>query len=344
MRTIIVSLSLFAVVLVYIVLSPSDKPTTTTSQKTMAEEKAGNEGKTTSARSVLQKASEADWAAVHAIAAEYAPQLKELERKRNKEEDSFIGSYEPKLAEYVTKDEYKAKHIISLAHDMANKAIRDLEREQWARMSEYLSPYELREYKLDHTQLARDMRSELEWFQPSKGEFVALYTYREKQADLLDELFDGDRSLRSKACLSANERRMAIQKEVMAGGSTPELLEEGRQRMAALEGKDVDFWRASFEIQAEVRETLGHDRWRSIQHGPTVYGRKAKAAYDKLQRMKRLYSNGQITRAELELARHRSRLESSLREMSEEEIAEEMKWYREEVLELPPATDKAADD
>ena len=113
MRTIIVSMiGLFAVVLAYIVLSPSDKPTTTTSQKTMAEGKAGNEGKTTSARSARQKASEADWAAVHAIAAEYAPQLKELERKRNKEEDSVIGSYDPKLAEHLTKDEYKAKHII----------------------------------------------------------------------------------------------------------------------------------------------------------------------------------------------------------------------------------------
>ena len=340
MRTIIVSLSLFAVVLVYIVLNPSDKPTTTTNQKTMAEEKAGNEGKTTSPRSARQKANEADWAAVHAIAAEYAPQLKELEHKRNKEEDSAIGSYNPQLhAEYVTKDEYK-RRFLSSAHDMANKAIRDLEREQWARMSEYLSPYELREYKLEHSQLARDMRPELEWFQPSKGEFVALYTYREKQANLLDELFSGDKRLQSKAGRSAIDRRMAIQKEVMARGSTPELLEEGLQKMDALEGKDMDYWRAETEIQAEVRETLGDDRWRSIQHGPTLYGRKAKAAEDKLRRMKRLYSNDQITGAELELAEFRSTLESDV-DMSEEEIAEELKWYREEVMELPPAENKA---
>ena len=343
MRTIIVSLSLFAVILVYIVLSPNDKPTTTTNQKTMAEEKTGgNAGKTTSARSARQKASEADWAAVHAIAAEYAPQLKELERKRNKEEDSVIGSYDPKLAEHLTKDEYK-RRFLSSAHDMANKAIRDLEREQWARMSEYLSPYELREYKLEHSQLARDMRLELEWFQPSKGEFVALYTYREKQADLLDELFGGDKRLQSKAGRSASDRRMAIQKEVMAGGSTPELLKEGRRRMDALEGEDMDYWRASFEIQAEVRETLGDDRWRSIQHGPTLYGRKAKTAEDKLRRMQRLYSNGQITGAELGLAEFRSTLESDV-DMSEEEIARVMKWYREETMELPPATDTAADD
>ncbi len=338
MRTIIVSLSLLAVVLAYIVLSPNDEPTTTTSQKTAVEGKAGNKGKTTSPRSVRQKAGEADWAAVHAIAAEYAPQLKELERKRAHIKTKGItpGSWDnPKV-----RDEYRAKR---LAEDMANKAIRDLEREQWARMSEYLSPYELREYKLEHAQLARDMRPELEWFQPSKGEFVALYTYREKQADLLDELFGGDGRLRTEAHQSANERRMAIQKEVTKTARTRKDLEEGLQRMDSLEGKDIDSWRASFELQAEVRETLGDDRWSSIQHGPTAYGRRAKAAEDKLRRMQRLYSNGQITEVELELAMERFSLEAN-GDMSEEEIAEELKWYREVVLELPPATDQAADD
>ena len=92
MRTIIVSMiGLLAVVLAYIVLSPNYEPTTTTSQKTMTEGKAGNKGKTTSPSSAHQKASEADWAAVHAIAAEYVPQLRELKRKRDKEEDSVIG-------------------------------------------------------------------------------------------------------------------------------------------------------------------------------------------------------------------------------------------------------------
>ena len=78
MRTIMVSLSLFAVTLVYIALSPSDKPTTMTSQKTMSEANSGNKEKTTSLRA-YRKASEADWDAVHAIAAEYSTQLKELE-------------------------------------------------------------------------------------------------------------------------------------------------------------------------------------------------------------------------------------------------------------------------
>ena len=187
------------------------------------------------------------------------------------------------------------------------------------------------------------MRPELEWFQPSKGEFVALYTYREKRANLLDELFGGDGRLRTEAHQSANERRMAIQKEVTKTARTRKDFEEGLQRMDALEGKDINSWRAETELQDEVRETLGDDRWSSIQHGPTLYGRKAKAAEDKLRRMQRLYSNGQITEVELELAEFRSTLESDV-DMSEEEIAKEMKWYREELMELPSATDKAADD
>ena len=337
MRTIIVSLSLFAVVLVYIALSPNDKPTTTTGQKTMAEEKAGNKGKTTSPRSARQKASEEDWAAVHAIAKEYTPKLKELERKRDhiKTKGITSGSWDnPKV-----RDEYRAKR---LAEDMANKAIRDLEREQWARMSEYLSPYELREYKLEHSQLARDLRPELEWFQPSKGEFVALYTYREKQADLLDEMFGGDRQLLWDAHQSAIDQRMAIQEEVTKTARTRKDLEEGRQKMDALEGKGADYYRAEQDLYLTAKEWMGTDRWNSFLYGPGD-GQKLKASDDEVFRMERLHSLGQVLAEEVSLARYKGFLEFE-GGMSEEEIAEELKWYREEVIGLPPATDKAADD
>ena len=335
MRTIIVSLSLFAVVLAYIVLSPSYEPTTTTSQKTPAEEKAGNEGKTTSPRA-HRKASETDWAAVHAIAAEYAPQLKELELERDKKEnpDPNIGSYDPKV-----QAEYRAKR---LAYDMAEKAIRDLEREQWARMSDYLSPYELREYKLEHSQLARDLRPESEWFQPSKGEFVALYTYREKQADLLDEMFGGDRQLLWDAHQSAIDQRMAIQEEVTKTAKTRKDLEEGRQKMDVLEGKGADYYKAEQELYLTAKEWMGADRWSSFLYGPGD-GQKLKVSNDEVFRMERLHSLGQVSAEEVSLARYKGFLEFE-GGMSEEEIAEELKWYREEVLELPPAENKAADD
>ena len=63
-----------------------------------------------------------------------------------------------------------------LKRDLANKAIRDKERELWAELSPHLSPYELREYKRKHSQTARELREESAWFEPSKAEFLALYT------------------------------------------------------------------------------------------------------------------------------------------------------------------------
>lgn len=78
-------IGLLAVVLAYNAFRPSYEPTKTTSQETVGEGKkaGGNAGKTTSPRSARQKASEADWAAVHTIAEEYAPQLAELENQRD---------------------------------------------------------------------------------------------------------------------------------------------------------------------------------------------------------------------------------------------------------------------
>lgn len=218
--------------------------------------------------------------------------------------------------------DYRARR---LAYDMSEKAIRDLDREQWARMSEYLSPYELREYNLEHAQLARDMRPETEWFQPSKGEFVALYTYHEKQADLLDEMFGGDRQLLWDAHQSAIDQRMAIQKEVIKTARTRKDLEEGRQRMNALEGKGADYYRAEQDLYLAAKEWMGVDRWSSFLYGPGD-GQKTKALVD-----------------EVSLAKYKSFLEFE-GGMSEEKIGEELKWYREEVMELPPAEYKSVDE
>ncbi len=110
--------------------------------------------------------------------------------------------------------------------------------------------------------------------------------------------------------------------------------------MAALEGEDIDCWRVERELQSMTREVMG-DRWDSFMFGPN--GQEEKVYLDKMMRLERLYSNGQITEIELELAKERFSLELA-DNMSEEEIAEELKWYREVVLELPPATDQAADD
>ncbi len=51
------------------------------------------------------------------------------------------------------------------------KAVRDLEREQWKRMSDYLTPWKLREYKMEHALAANELRKQIDgWFNPSKAE------------------------------------------------------------------------------------------------------------------------------------------------------------------------------
>ena len=229
--------------------------------------------------SAHQKAGEADWAEVHAIALEYAPKLKKLEIDRDR-----IKKEHP-VSRLNVRESVK-RSCYGLAYDMADKAIRDLGREMWARMGEYLSPYELREYKLEHSQLAREMRPELEWFQPSKGEFVALYTYKDKKADFLDEMFGGDTKLYSCAYRFAFDREMTIQREVDKAGRTRRALEESRQRM------DVDTRRMELGLQAMARKTMERDRWESFMFGS--YVQKRKDAMDELERQDRLHSQSQI--------------------------------------------------
>ena len=63
-------------------------------------------------------------------------------------------------------------------------------------MAEYLSPYELRKYKLEHSQFAHDLRRETEWFQPNEGEFLALFTFKERERNFRDEVIDSGKNTR----------------------------------------------------------------------------------------------------------------------------------------------------
>ena len=55
-------------------------------------------------------------------------------------------------------------------------------------MAEYLSPYELRKYKLEHSQFAHDLRRETKWSQLNEGEFLALFIDHERKRNLHDEM------------------------------------------------------------------------------------------------------------------------------------------------------------
>lgn len=105
-----------------------------------------------------RKASEEDWAAVRAIAQEYAKEIGNTVALREKLKTS---DYYGRFGGNVCSPELIAKcNKVNFAFSRAARKVRDLEREQWAKMAEYLSPYELRKYKLEHSQFAHDLRRE----------------------------------------------------------------------------------------------------------------------------------------------------------------------------------------
>ena len=88
-----------------------------------------------------KKTSAEDWAAVHAIAQEYAEEIGNIVALReNLKASEFyrpknLGSLDPEVRAKIGETNF--------AVCQAAKTVRDLEREQWARMAEYLSPCEL---------------------------------------------------------------------------------------------------------------------------------------------------------------------------------------------------------
>ncbi len=192
-----------------------------------------------------KKTSVEDWVAVHAIAQEYAEEIGNIVALReNLKASEFyrpknLGSRDPEVRAKIGKTNF--------AVWQAAKTVRDLEREQWARMAEYLSPYELRKYKLDHSQFAHDLRMETEWFQPDEGKFLALYIYRRQMNNLLDSKFSGGSKKRS----DLEHSSLMKQEAVMA---SYELTEEYRRKWNALEGEDIDRLPKSWEIMQSATD------------------------------------------------------------------------------------------
>lgn len=139
----------------------------------------------------MNRALEADWVEVNAIAVKYKPQLTKLEQqwtelKANKYYKPNSRSRNPEIQ--------KKYSAASQAVWNTEKAIRTLERKQWAQMEAYLSPYELRKYRMEHSLCGRLLRQETNWMEPllSEGEFLSLFIRREGELDFFDEHFGGD--------------------------------------------------------------------------------------------------------------------------------------------------------
>lgn len=253
----------------------------------------------------MNRASEADWVTVNVIAAEYKPQLAELERqwtelKANKFYKPNSVSRSPEIQ--------KKYSAASKAVWNTEKAIRALEREQWARMEAYLSPYELRKYRMEHSLCGRLLRQETNWMEPplSEGEFLSLFIRREGELDFLDEHFDGDYG-----------RRGAMFKRAV--NKIRKLQEEFRQQLP-WRRKDA---KAAFAEQAENDPDCRlYREYSRIGHGavPSSTQRAMQMAWgpgneERVMAEVRLMesfdsrASGQITAQELSLAKERHILE-----------------------------------
>ena len=319
-------IGLLAVVLAYNAFRPNYEPTKTTSQKTAAEGKSGNEGKTTSPRA-HQKASEADWAAVHAIAEEYAPRLKELERQWDELKASEF--YRPKSGLHRDPNhelEVNRRAAIGAVYN-AEKAIRDMEREQWARMSEHLSPYELREYRIEHSWRSRMIREKAAWMDPplSEGEFLSLFANEEEDDNALDSLangkFDGDWWEMHSAHGRGERKFVAILRE-----NKP--FEEKQAEIDNSTDPDLRFYmdeiRPIIHYSVAGMPTLSQERQGLYFHGPNMEAVvEAELEADRVREMR---ANGQATIEEVNAAKERTieaMIEAMIGETEDEFVADE---------------------
>ncbi len=203
-----------------------------------------------------KRAGAEDWTAVHAIAQEYAKEIANTVALREKLKTSEY--YLPNGGD-IRNPERSTKILASnrAAFQEARK-VRDLEREQWTKMAEYLSPYELRKYKLEHSQFAHDLWRGTEWFQPNKGEFSALFTYNERRH--YDKVSDSGKNM-NELSYSARKKIDAVREKMWH--SVPKIFRNGEAveiSIDALEGKDMEFYREWRGLKSGI-DSMSRDRW-----------------------------------------------------------------------------------
>ncbi len=265
-----------------------------------------------------KKTSAKDWAAVHAIAQEYAEEIGNIVALRENLKASEF--YRPK--NWDSRDpEVRAKiGETNFAVWQSAKTVRDLEREQWARMAEYLSPYELRKYKLDHSQFAHDLRMETEWFQPDEGEFLALFTYHERKQNLYDEMAGKGKKM-EELFQSSRKKIDAVHEEMWH--SVPKIFRD-REAMIrtvnSLEGEDMDFYRARMGSKRGI-DSMSKERWLEYDNRKFLPQDQV-ARGSELRMIEELVQNGQATQWDLEEARIQYHAAAIANDSSREEYIE----------------------
>ena len=256
----------------------------------------------------MNRALEADWVEVNAIEAKYKPQLTKLEQqwtelKANKYYKPNSGSRSPEIQ--------KKYSAASQAVWNTEKAIRALERKQWAQMEAYLSPYELRKYRMEYSLCGRLLRRETGWMEPplSEGEFLSLFIRREGELDFLDEHFDGDYGRRGAMFRRAQDKIRKLQEELR---QQPPWSRRGAKAAFAEQAENDLDCKLYREYSRIGRGSVPLSTERAMQVAWGHGNEKRVMAEVRLMDAFDLRASGQITGQELSLAKERHILEMQL--------------------------------
>lgn len=197
-----------------------------------------------------------------------------------------------------------------------------MEREQWSRMSEHLSSYELRQYRMEHSWRSRMIREKAAWMDPplSEGEFLSLFANEEHEDNAFDAIadskFNGDWVEMDKARGRGDRKFVAIlrqnkpfeEKRAEIDNSTDPELRLYMDEMQPITQYSLDL------------PPLSQERRYLYDFGPNNEALvKAQMESDRVEEMR---ANGQATLEEVNAARERT-MEAMIGETEDEFAADE---------------------
>lgn len=311
---------MFAMIVVFVMIRKpieSSKLNKQTSNRSSSEfQKVQTESQSANANG-NRRASESDWEKVREIAKEFSPKLADLEKARadiiatgaQLPPSVRTASSGPDETPMEWRKRWKAENQPYMEAwesyhrklGLTEKAIRDLEREQWAEMSQHLSAFELRKYRMENSFAGRNLREESAWFEPSEGEFLWIFLRKEHFNDFADQHFEGSKGEMNQMVIDGGDRIQAILSAI--NDKTPD------ERMAEIEANpELQLFNEYLAINKKVSKSVPQmsvARRTLWQNGENASDESVKAEIELVQ-VQEMKQRGQATIADVNAAKERT--------------------------------------
>ena len=209
-------------------------------------------------------------------------------------------------------------------------------------MDAYLSPYELRKYRMEHSLCGRLLRQETDWMEPplSEGEFLSLFIRREGELDFLDKHFDGDYGRRGAMFRRAQGKIRKLQEELR---QQPSWSRRNAKVAFAEQAENDPDCRLYREYSRIGRGAVPLSTERAMQVAWGAGNEERLIAELRLMEAFDLRASGQITTQELLLAKERLRKEQAQGPIQWERNQEAVELLK-STQNAPSSSDKDADE